>query len=127
MHNCYAKLPKRLPTKESQQYKEPKDQQTQRLYAAQVIRLDSWALMQWNIISHAGFLTHHHKDANGLCTWMYAHTGVKLWAVMQPVFNDSHNTRRKIHELNHSIMKARSSVDETCVVHTVFLQPGDLL
>lgn len=126
MHECYADLPKRLPKSEDSTYKKPTEAQTQTLRGPQVFRVSTWSIMQWTLMTHAGFLTYHHKDANGLCTWLYAHVGMKVWAVLEPRYTDHHSSRARIHQLHRNIMNS-AAIDEEADVFTAFLRPGQLL
>lgn len=94
----------------------------------QVIRLSTWKIMQWNLMTHAGFATFPHKDANGFCTWIYAHVGIKIWAIIRPRYTEKHDTPWKLANLHRMIMDANADqLDQHGDISTVFLSAGDLL
>jgi hypothetical protein len=127
-HDSFAKLWKRLPADESKPYTIPKHNQEQVVAGPQVIRMCTWQMMQWNLLTHAGFVTFPHKDANGLCTWIYSHTGVKIWAIIEPKCTTQHNTRNKLNELHRRICYSETEqLAENADIFTTFLSPGDIL
>lgn len=46
-------------------YSRPKNRQ-QGLVGPQSIRYDTWRCQAWDLVTHAGFMTHTHHDSNGL-------------------------------------------------------------
>ncbi|EJD47358.1 hypothetical protein AURDEDRAFT_163571 [Auricularia subglabra TFB-10046 SS5] len=36
--------------------------------------------LQWWLLAHSGYYTAAHHDSCGYCTWIWVHTGVKLWS-----------------------------------------------
>lgn len=48
----------------------------------QAVLFDTWRLKFWHLITHAGFFSHRHHDAGGLCTWMSIRTGLKIWGFL---------------------------------------------
>jgi hypothetical protein len=128
MHDCFTTLPTRYPKNPSKPYKEPTEKSQQHLVGAQVIRLSTWKIMQWNLITHAGFVTEKHKDANGMCTWVYAHVGTKIWAIVRPKYTTKHSTWTKQRELHRNIMGANTEdLSEYGDVFTTFLEKGQIL
>jgi hypothetical protein len=94
----------------------------------QVVRLETWKIMQWNLLTHAGYATFPHKDANGLCTWVYAHVGIKIWAVVRPKCTEQHDSDRKLTSLHREVLNAGADeLDQHGDVFTVFLSTGTLL
>jgi hypothetical protein len=126
--DSYANVYKRVPKNESKVYSTPNAQQEATLEGPQVIRMCTWKMMQWNLISHAGFATHIHKDSNGLCTWIYAHTGLKIWAVIRPKYKSRDNTRAKVQQLHKRLCYSPvNTLDEQAEIFTTFLSAGDVL
>jgi hypothetical protein len=126
--DSFARLPKRIPADQSKEYNAPKAGQEQPILGPQVFRMNIWQLMQWNLATHAGFVTYHHKDANGLCTWIYAHTGVKIWAVLEPKYTDEHKSRSEMDSLHKKICYSNGiEVSKFANFTTVFLSAGELL
>ena len=91
--------------------------------------VDNLRLSRWNLLTHPGFVTGAHKDANGLCTWVYAHQGVKIWGVLTPSHKPDSCTKEQLFE-EHDTMLAPfgdTSWDTNSSMYTIFLAPGDLL
>jgi hypothetical protein len=49
-----------------------------------VIRSTTWTSQGWRLLTHAGYFTFPHHDCCGLCTYVVANAGAKIWAVMRP-------------------------------------------
>jgi len=102
----------------------------QNLVGPQVIRFDNVSMLRWTLMTHGGYATFNHKDANGMCTWMFAHTGVKIWAILEPKYlSPEHDTRRAQFNLHYKIMGAPLlwEYEEASDMYTTFLAPGDML
>jgi hypothetical protein len=103
--------------------------QTQQLSGPQVIRMDTLTMLRWNLMCHGGYVTYPHKDANGLCTWIYAHVGVKVWAILEPRYLPSHVSRKSQMDLHYDIMGAPVTwtFEKASSMYTTFLGAGDVL
>jgi hypothetical protein len=51
------------------------------LSGPETIRFDSQRMMNWVLITKAGFYTFVHHDSNGLLTWVMVSTGSKIWGL----------------------------------------------
>jgi hypothetical protein len=81
-------------------------------------------------MTHGGYATYPHKDANGLCTWIFAHVGVKIWAILEPKYmQPEHDTRPAQFKLHYQMTGApfRWNYEEASDMYTAFLAPGDML
>ena len=93
------------------------------------VSVDNLKLSRWNLLTHPGFVTGAHKDANGLCTWIYPHQGVKIWAVLKPSQKSDSRSKEQLFR-EHDAMLASigdASWDTNSSMYTIFLAPGDLL
>jgi len=122
-------FPKRLPKEPLKEYKPPAEGKEQTINHSQVIRLDSIFTGQWKLLCHAGFVTYPHINANGLCSWIYAHHSIKIWTVLEPKYTYKHDTRNKLIEFHKSLYGAPHnwSFKENCNMYTTFLEPGSVL
>jgi hypothetical protein len=104
--------------------------QEQPLVGPQALRYDHVSIIRWNLISHGGYGTYPHKDANGLCTWIFAHVGVKIWAILEPKYlSPQHDRRAAQFKLHTRMMGAPFTwqYEQASDMYTSFLAPGDML
>jgi hypothetical protein len=102
----------------------------QPLVGPQSVRFDTVSMLRWTLMTHGGYATYPHKDANGKCTWMFAHVGVKVWAIMEPKYSSTmHNTRSAQFRLHRQMMDApfEWKFEKAANMYTTFLEPGDML
>jgi hypothetical protein len=126
-HGCYAHQPERMSQKARAGPLPSLSSHEQALVGPQALRFDQVSMLRWTLISHAGYATYPHKDANGLCTWIFAHVGVKIWAVMEPKYlSPQHNKRAAQFTLHTRIMNSWQD-EQASDMYTVFLAPGDML
>ena len=131
-HEYYAHMPERMPaqmaSKSTSVPNLPKAQQP--LVGPQAVRFDTFLMLRWTLMAHGGYVTYPHKDANGLCTWIFVHVGVKVWAIFEPTcLSPDHDSCRGQFKLHEQIMGAPLTWDYEKVsdMYTTFLAPGDLL
>ena len=96
---------------------------------AESVRLAAVKMSQWNLLTHAGFVTYPHKDANGVCTWIYAHQGVKVWGILRPTYTSEHNSKEDLFKVHEAMIKPPGdfSWGDQSQMYTIFLAAGDLL
>jgi hypothetical protein len=102
----------------------------QPLVGPQVVRFDNVSMLRWTLMTCGGYATYNHKDANGVCTWMFAHTGVKIWAIPEPKYlSPEHNTCHGQFKLHYKMMGAPLlwEYEQASDMYTTFLAPGDML
>lgn len=97
------------------------------LVGPQLIRYDNWRSQAWDLITHGGFLTYPHHDANGLCTYTYIQCGMKIWAALQLKGSTARTPRQDLLELNARMVEQEDIYREVTKTFNLFLSPGDLL
>ncbi|KAI0040341.1 hypothetical protein FA95DRAFT_1577014, partial [Auriscalpium vulgare] len=109
---------------DSRDFRITNDHKAIQLFAGDAIRLRNW-----DILTHAGFLTHVHHDANGMATWGTVNDGAKLWGIVR--FRDEDVARchdeatlkalfvKAVHDGTHSLTM------EHFDIYVVLLEPGD--
>lgn len=92
------------------------------------LRLAHITMSRWGLLTQAGFVTTPHKDANGLCTWIYAHKGVKIWGVLKPNYTKGHSKEDLI-EAHATMLSGHGTWkwEQSSSMYTLFLAAGDLL
>lgn len=95
------------------------------LIGPQLVRYDNWRSQAWDLMAHAGFLTYPHHDANGLCTYIYAQCGMKIWAALY--FKDIDMTRQRLIDLSTEMVAENDVYQKISEPFNIFLSPGDLL
>jgi hypothetical protein len=131
-HDCYAHQPVKRTMNKQTKYNSvlTRPAKEQSLLGPQTVRMDSMTMLRWCLMAHGTFVTYPHKDANGLCTWIYAHVGVKIWAILEPVYTfPSHDSRESQFELHGRMMHAPIvwEYEEVSKMYTAFLEPGDMM
>jgi hypothetical protein len=58
----------------------------------ETVRFDSQRMMNWVLVTKAGYYTFVHHDSNGLLTWVMVLTGSKIWGLWK--IQDHTNTQR---------------------------------
>lgn len=93
------------------------------------LSVDNWKLSSWNLVTHPGFVTDAHKDANGLCTWIYPHQGLKIWCVLKPSQQPGERDKEKLFAEHRTMLapKGDKAWESNSSMYTIFLAPGDLL
>ena len=87
-------------------------------------------MLRWTLLAHSGYVTYPHKDANGLCTWIFAHAGIKIWAILEPRYvSKQHKERFQQFKLHCKMLNTPLSWEyEQCSgTYSMFLAPGDML
>ena len=129
-HACHAHLPKRISQKARAMPVDSLPSHEQSLVGPQALRYDHVSMIRWTLISHGGYSTYPHKDANGLCTWIFAHVGIKIWAILEPKYLSPHHNKRAAQFKLHTQMMGAPfnwQYEEASDMYTVFLAPGDML
>ncbi|KAF9488677.1 hypothetical protein BDN71DRAFT_1435966 [Pleurotus eryngii] len=102
------------------------------------LRKDMFALNEWKLVTSAGFLTHPHHDAGGLCTWITMKSSLKIWGILRPkVFTekgiDFETGTRRFLSTTEAILNAESTKDHADLFilmmtpSAVLLQPPGFL
>lgn len=79
------------------------------------------------MMTHAGYLTGPHHDANGAGTWLRTLSGAKIFAFFRPIIGSS--TREEVMELQTDFLVGISTqvFNVTCDKGVCFMQEGDVL
>lgn len=72
----------------------PKDNREPRyeISGPETVRFDSQRMMNWVLMTKAGFYTFIHHDSNGLLTWVMVLAGSKIWGLWK--VQDHSNSQR---------------------------------
>jgi hypothetical protein len=128
---CHAHMPARPSIQRGKGGSLPTTATTEQpLVGPQTIRYDTGSMLRWSLLTHGGYVTYPHKDANGLCTWIFAQTGIKIWAILDPSYvSPDHHKRSAQFGLHSKMMYAplRWDFEEHSGRYSVFLAPGDML
>jgi hypothetical protein len=89
---------------------------------------DNFMMKGWGLLSHAGYLTCPHHDAEGMLTWVRLEAGVKLWVIFR--LKSGRTDHVHLQELavklaNHNVHK--KWLHKHCDGEVVTLRAGDLL
>jgi hypothetical protein len=76
---------KRILSKEANQFRARMNITTEKrkqgydISGPETVRFDSQRMMNWVLVTKAGYYTFVHHDSNGLITWVTVLTGSKIW------------------------------------------------
>ena len=91
------------------------------------MRHDGNVTHDWDLVTHAGFLTEEHQDANGLNTFVYTHEGsLKLWGLIRVVVDEGDGSRDAVRQ-KHAKMTEAHDMPGHAVEGVVPLVAGDVL
>lgn len=96
----------------------------------QVIRFDQIRTQSWDLISHGGFLTWPHHDANGLCTFMQVQSGMKIWGMLDlkpPAAGETPGGRSEVMEWHKAVVEENDAYLNATEGYNVFLEAGDFM
>ena len=48
------------------------------------VPFEAWRMLNWNLLTHRGYVTYPHHDAAGLCTFVGVRDGAKIWTLYAP-------------------------------------------
>ncbi|EPQ59937.1 hypothetical protein GLOTRDRAFT_123694 [Gloeophyllum trabeum ATCC 11539] len=106
-------------------------EQAARIAGPQLLHPDTFQLVMWDLLTHAGFVSHTHHDAGGAATWMAIRDGVKFWTLLK-VRTEGLKTRKAVQDRFDTAAKTslHQLVNDCNMVEwigTVCLVPGDVL
>jgi hypothetical protein len=78
----------------------------------------------WVLVTHGGFISHCHHDAEGLGTFMIINCGAKLWAIHEPQPDTPASSKR---EMFKHFDKLFDEGEDGHVTETILLERGDIL
>lgn len=83
----------------------PRNEQS--LVGPQAVCFDNFSIQCWTLMTHGSYTAYPHKDVNRLCTWIFTHVGVKIWAIMEPKYTLSeHDSRCAQFDLHYKMTGA---------------------
>ena len=84
--------------------------------------------MRWELLTHGGFLTYGHHDAEGQVTWNTARSGAKLWIIIQPKnTDDDPQTIEEFYTLLDKLLPDLDAIPDRFEVFTVLIEPGQVM
>jgi hypothetical protein len=93
----------------------------------QVIKPANWSSHGWRLVSHPGAFTHPHNDCCGLCTYVVAETGCKIWAIMQPKSTEVYLNRADALERYRNIRDQIPQSGYDCDMASIMLEDFDIM
>ena len=93
------------------------------------MRTTNKKMSRWALLTHAGFVTYPHKDADGVCTWVYAHQGVKIWGILKPTCETTRCSKEDLFQAHDKMISPPGewTWEQNSSMYTMFLAAGDLL
>lgn len=82
----------------------------------------------WDLITHRGFVTFLHHDADGKLTWITPRGGAKLWTILRlknP--NADCTTREELTHVYDLLLNDLDDIPDKFEVITILLEPGQVL
>ncbi|KDQ49259.1 hypothetical protein JAAARDRAFT_51810 [Jaapia argillacea MUCL 33604] len=100
-----------------------------KLFGPQTMNPDAVTLMQWDLLTHGGYLTNLHHDPAGTATWMAILYGLKFWNLLEVNTEDA-KEREAVQNAYFDASGAYMNDDDMELVNrscTFALRPGDVL
>jgi hypothetical protein len=84
--------------------------------------------LNWDLMTHPGFLSWGHQDAAGYLTYGFCRTGCKIWCILRPRM-EGIKSREEYFEVLSTMLQQHPVLDYQSVSdpYTVFLMEGDVL
>ena len=93
-----------------------------------MVLYDLLRIMRWEIVTHRGFLTYGHHNAEGQVTWNTAWSGAKLWIIIQPKnTDDDPQTIEEFYTLLNTLLPDLNAIPDRFEVFTVLIEPGQVM
>lgn len=100
------------------------------LAGPKVVLYDFVKAKTWDLLTHSGFLTYIHHDANGQMTWTTCRNGAKIWIIVQPkkeLLGDNAKDLYKLIDLLIDDYDDLSTLLEKFDFYAILLEPGQVL
>jgi hypothetical protein len=92
-----------------------------------VVLYDMWRAQGWDILTHGGFISTFHHDASEFLTFVFPHSGSKIWAYSRIKKECLPQERKDLFELFEEILEDSGNISPSIVMGTVLIEEGDLL
>ena len=86
-------------------------------------------LKTWDLLTHGGFVTDVHHDADGQLTWVTCQSGAKLWFLVFPK-KDEEGKRKSIkdwYQLHDQLLQDSKEIPDDFKVCSILLESGQVL
>jgi len=84
--------------------------------------------LRWELLTHGGFLTCSHHDAEGQVTWNTTWSGAKLWIIIQPKnTDDDPQMIEEFYTLLDKLLPDLDAIPNRFEVFTVLIEPGQVM
>ena len=84
-------------------------------------------LRSWNLLTHGGFLTYAHHNANGQMTWTTCHSGAKLWVFINPKDTSKYKMKEALFQLYDKLLSDNDEVPADFDISTILLEPDEFV
>lgn len=81
----------------------------------------------WDLLTHGGFLTYAHHDADGQMTWTACRSGAKLWVSVNPKDTSKYKTKESLFRLYDKLLTDDDIIPEEFNVSTILLEPDEIM
>lgn len=96
-------------------------------FGVQAVSGDSEKVRGWDLMTHGGFVTYGHHDADGLCTYVTPRSGSKIWVYLDTA-NSTSADRAKLFEDWDGVFSSSTEMEVTKVpMGALLLRKGDTL
>jgi hypothetical protein len=92
-----------------------------------VVAAANWSSPGWRLVTHPGAVTFPHNDCCGLCTYVVADAGCKIWAVMRQRQGPNQTWEEKVADYKDRIRILGDDNRFDCDMVTVVLEEGDIM
>ena len=81
----------------------------------------------WNLLTHGGFLTHAHHNADSQMTWTTCHSGAKLWVCINPKDTSKYKLKEALLQLYNKLLSDNDEVPDDFDISTILLEPDEFM
>jgi hypothetical protein len=81
----------------------------------------------WTLLTHGGFLTYAHHDADGQMTWTACSSGAKLWVTINPKDMSKYKTKESLFRLYDKLLSDDDEIPEDFDVTTILLEMDEFV
>lgn len=94
-----------------------------------VVLYDVIRAKTWDLLTHGGFVTYIHHDADGQLTWTTCRSGAKIWFIIRPKASEERKAKsmKALFSLYDKLLTDSNSVPDEFEVAVILLEPGKTL